>query len=175
MQEYEEDRHETGADSKWIPMEAVEKAQKAIESLGFPVIKEIQPPENFSWPNIHNSSDTELAEYLAVYVGNAGYMETEVSEVEAIITALEAAYNEGYSKAVYQVVTEYDEAGKKKPTKDELQGEILSKFSELREQKREIAGKQVELKRKASLLRAYSKLYDTVSRMVSLRTYGRQP
>lgn len=173
MQEYEEDRHETGADSKWIPMEAVEKAQKAIESLGFPVIKEIQPPENFSWPNIHNSSDTELAEYLAVYVGNAGYMETEVSEVEAIITALEAAYNEGYSKAVYQVVTEYGDAKKKKPTKDELQGEIVSRFPKLRELKREIVGYQVELKRKASLLKVYSSLGATASRIVSVRKDSR--
>ena len=175
MQEYDEDYYEAGADSKWIPMEAVERAQKAIDSLGFPVLKELETPDDLSWSDVYNSSNKKLEEYLVLYGGSTAYMETVVSEVEAIIGALEAAYNEGYSKAVYQIITEYEGAGKKKPTKDELQGEILSKFSELRERKREIAGNQVGLKRKASLLRAYSKLYDTVSRMVSLRTYGRQP
>ena len=173
MQEYEEDSYEAKSDPKWTPMEAVENAQKAIESLGFPVIKEIQPPENFSWPNIHNSSDKELAEYLTVYVGNAGYMETEVSEGEAIITALEAAYNEEFSKGLYQVVTEYEDAQKKKPTKDELQGEIVSRFHKLRELKREIVGYQVELKIKASLLKVYSSLGATASRIVSLRKDSR--
>ena len=159
---------------KWVPMKAVENAQKAIDVLGFPVLKELEAPEDLSWTEVANSDNKKLEEYLVLYGGSTAYMETVVSEVEAIIGALEAAYNEGYSRAAYKLITEYSEAGKKKPTKDEVQNEIVSRVHELREQKHEIVGYQVDLKRKASLLRAYSKLYDTVSRMVGLRTYGRQ-
>lgn len=160
--------------SKRTPMKAVENAQKAIDSLGASAFKELETPEDLNWPDVHNSNNKKLEQYLVLYGGHTAYMETVVSEVDAIIGALEAAYNEGYSRAVYKLITEYEEEGKKKPTKDELQGEIVSRFRELREKKREIVDYQVESRRKTSLLKAYSKLYDTVSRMVSLRTYGRQ-
>jgi len=158
---------------KWDPMRAVENAQKEIDSLGFPALKDLEAPEDLSWPEVYNSSNKKLEEYLVLYGGKTAYMETVVSEDEAIIGALEAAYNEGYSRAAYKLITEYEEAGKKKPTNDQTHNEVVSRFRELRKQQREIVSYQAALKVKTGYLKAYSKLYDTVSRMVGLRTYGR--
>tara|TARA_R110000824_G_scaffold100319_2_gene238612 strand:+ start:3309 stop:3818 length:510 start_codon:yes stop_codon:yes gene_type:complete len=155
-------------------LESVENAQKAIESLGFPVIKELEAPEDLDWSDVHNASDKELAKYLVLYNGEAAYMETVVSEVEAFIVALEAAYDEEYSKAVYRVVTEYEEAGKKKPTNDQTHSEVVSRSRELRKQKRKIVAHKVDLKRKASLLKVYSSLGATISRIVTLRKESNQ-
>tara|TARA_R110000824_G_scaffold356114_2_gene543322 strand:+ start:222 stop:722 length:501 start_codon:yes stop_codon:yes gene_type:complete len=158
---------------KWDPMKAVENAQKEIASLGFPAIKELEAPEDLNWSEVHNASDKELAKYLVLYGGSTAYMEIVVSKDEAIIGVLEAVYNEGYSRAKYKLITEYEEAGKKKPTNDQTHNEVVSRFRELREQQREIVSYQVALKIKDSHLKAYSKMYDTVSRVVGLRTYGR--
>tara|TARA_R110000824_G_scaffold341027_1_gene527497 strand:+ start:142 stop:642 length:501 start_codon:yes stop_codon:yes gene_type:complete len=159
---------------KWDPMRAVENAQKEIDSLGFPALKELEAPEHLSLSEVHNSSDKKLEEYLVLYGGSTAYMEIVVSKDEAIIGVLEAVYNEGDSRAAYKLIIEYEEAGKKKPTNDQIHNEVVSRFRELREQKREIVSYQVALKLKTSRLKAYSKLYDTVSRVVGLRTYGRQ-
>jgi len=86
------------------------------------------------------------------------------------VGALEAAFNEGYNTALHTVAKEYEESGVKKPTREELRGEVMTRFDELREQKKDIIDQTVELKKFQGLLNTYTTAYQTVSRVVTLRT-----
>ena len=63
---------------------------------------------------------------------------------------------------------------KKKPTREELRGEIMTKFEALRELRRDLIEQQALLKKSTGLLNTYTTAYNTVSRVVALRTYGHQ-
>ena len=161
-------------DTKWTPMKALGKAQKEIDALGLPNFKKLEAREDLHFPNISNSDNKELEEFLTMYGGYKAYMETKVSDIEAIVGAYEAAFNEGYNTALHKIVKEYELEGLKKPTREELRGEILTRFDSLKEQKRELIDQQAVLKRMMGLLNTYTTAYNTVSRVVALRTYGHQ-
>ena len=162
-------------ETKWTPMKALGKAQKEIDSLGIPVLKvDLEEKEILKFPEISQHENKELEGFLIMYGGYKAYLETKVADIEATVGAFEAAFTEGYNTALYKITKEYEELGKKKPTKEELRGEILSKFTSLKEQKQELIDQQTILKRVGGLLNTYTQAYNTVSRVVALRTYGQQ-
>lgn len=162
-------------ETKWTPMKALGKAQKGIDSLGLPIFNvDLSERSDLEFSKVMNSDNKELEAFLTMYGGYKGYLETKVSDIEATVGALDAAFTEGYNTALFKIVTEYDEKAKRKPTKEELRGEILSKFDSLRELKRELIEQQALLKKTDGLLNTYTTAYNTVSRIVALRTYGSQ-
>ena len=161
-------------DSKWTPMKALGKAQKEVDSLGLPVFEKLEERQDLHFPNISDADNKELEAFLTMYGGYKAYMETKVSAIEAIVGAYDAAFNEGYNTALYKVVKEYESEGLKKPTREELRGEILTRFDSLKEQKRDLIEQQAILKKMVGLLNTYTTAYNTVSRVVALRTYGTQ-
>ena len=60
----------------------------------------------------------------------------------------------------------------RKPTKDEVRGEALDKYSQLRELRREVIEQSSLYKKLSGLLNTYKAAYDAVSRIVALRTFG---
>ena len=129
---------------------------------------------DLEFSKLTNYDNKELEDFLTMYGGYKGYLETKVSDIEATVGALDAAFNEGYNTALFKVAHEYDEQGKKKPTREELRGEIISKFDSLRELKQDLIGQTALLKKMSGLLNTYTTAYNTVSRVVALRTYGNQ-
>ena len=156
-------------DTKWTTMKALGRAQKELEALGLPSFKKQDAREDLDFSNLSQYDNKELEDFLTMYGGYKAYMETKVSDVEATVGAYDAAFNEGYNTALYKVVKEYESEGLKKPTREELRGEILTRFDSLREQ-----NQQAILKRMMGLLNTYTTAYNTVSRVVALRTYGQQ-
>ena len=162
-------------ETKWTPIKALGKAQKGIDSLGLPIFSvDLSERPDLEFSKVMNSDNKELEAFLTMYGGYKAYMETKVSEVEATVGAYDAAFNEGYNTALYKVVKEYELEGLKKPTREELRGEILTRFDSLKEQKYELINQQAILKRMSGLLNTYTTAYNTVSRVVALRTYGQQ-
>ena len=161
-------------DTKWTTMKALGRAQKELEALGLPSFKKQDAREDLDFSNLSQYDNKELEDFLTMYGGYKAYMETKVSDVEATVGAYDAAFNEGYNTALYKVVKEYESEGLKKPTREELRGEILTKYNYLREQKQELINQQAILKRMSGLLNTYTTAYNTVSRVVALRTYGQQ-
>lgn len=161
-------------DTKWTTMKALGRAQKELEALGLPSFKKQDAREDLDFSNLSQYDNKELEDFLTMYGGYKAYMETKVSDVEATVGAYDAAFNEGYNTALYKVVKEYESEGLKKPTREELRGEILTRFDSLREQKQELINQQAILKRMMGLLNTYTTAYNTVSRVVALRTYGQQ-
>ena len=139
-----------------------------------PSFKKQDAREDLDFSNLSQYDNKELEDFLTMYGGYKAYMETKVSDVEATVGAYDAAFNEGYNTALYKVVKEYESEGLKKPTREELRGEILTRFDSLREQKQELINQQAILKRMMGLLNTYTTAYNTVSRVVALRTYGQQ-
>ena len=161
-------------DTKWTTMKALGRAHKELEALGLPSFKKQDAREDLDFSNLSQYDNKELEDFLTMYGGYKAYMETKVSDVEATVGAYDAAFNEGYNTALYKVVKEYESEGLKKPTREELRGEILTRFDSLREQKQELINQQAILKRMMGLLNTYTTAYNTVSRVVALRTYGQQ-
>ena len=162
-------------ETKWTPMKALGRAQKEIEALNLPTFKvDLEEREDLNFSKLTNYDNKQLEDFLTMYGGYKGYLETKVSDIEATVGALDAAFNEGYSSALFKVAQGYDDSGKKKPTREELRGEILTKFESLSELRKDLIEHQALLKKSSGLLNTYTTAYNTVSRIVALRTYGNQ-
>ena len=107
-----------------------------------------------------------------MYGGYKAYLETKIADIESKVGALQAAFNEGYSTALFRVVKQYEETDRKKPTKDELKGEVMDSYETLRELKKDLIEQEATLKKTEGLLNTYTTAYNTVSRIVTLRTNG---
>ena len=162
-------------ETKWTPMKALGKAQKELDSLGLPIFTvDLSDRPDLEFSKVMNSDNKELEAFLTMYGGYKGYLETKVSDIESTVGALDAAFTEGYNTALFKIVQEYNQQDKRKPTKEELRGEIFSRFESLRELRRDLIEQQALLKKTDGLLNTYTTAYNTVSRIVALRTYGSQ-
>ena len=75
---------------------------------------------------------------------------------------------------MYKLGQKYEAEKKKKPTKDEIRGEIMTENRQLKQVKRDVIEQEAELRIVKGLLETYRKAYGTVSRVVTLRTKGAQ-
>ena len=163
-------------ETKWTPMKALGRAQKEMDALGLPIFKvDLSEREELNFSKLMGYDNKALEDFLTMYGGYKGYLETKVADIEATVGALDAAFNEGYNTALFKVAQEYDQQEKKKPTREELRGEILTRFDSLRELRRDLIEQQALLKKMSGLLNTYTTAYNTVSRVAALRTYGNQP
>ena len=160
-------------EGKWSPFKAISQADKFIEDLMVPSIgKELASDQNLDFPNLMNADNKKLEQFLTMYGGIKMYLETQLADIEATKNALDAAFNESYSTAIYRIVEEREEEGKKKFTRDELRGAVLDKYESLKELRRDIIEQEVIHRRISGLREAYAQGFSTVSRIVSLRTFG---
>jgi len=109
--------------------------------------------------------------FLVLYGGYRAYLESQVADCDAKRSALEAAFAEGLATAMYKLNLERTSTNRK-PTKDEVRGEALDKYSQLRELRREVIEQDSLYKKLSGLLNTYKAAYDAVSRVVTLRTFG---
>ena len=160
-------------ETKWTPMKALGKAQKEVDSLGLPPLAvDLSENNSLEFSKINTYDNKILADFLAMYGGYKAYLETKIADIESKVGALEASFNEGYSTALFRIVKEYGDKDLKKPTKDELRGEVMEKYETLRELKKDLIEQQATLKKTEGLLNTYTTAYNTVSRVVTLRTHG---
>ena len=160
-------------DSKWSPFKAIGQADKFIADLMVPSIgKELAADQNLDFPNLMNADNKKLEQFLTMYGGIKMYLETQLADIEATKNALEAAFNESYATAIYRFVEEREEEGKKKFTQNELRGAVLDKYESLKELRRDIIEQEAIHRKVSGLKEAYGQGFQTVSRVVSLRTFG---
>ena len=158
-------------DTKWTPMKALGKVSKRIDSLGIHIFDPKLPEyEGLDFAELSKASDKDLEKFLTMYGGYNAFLQTKVADIEATVGALEASFNEGYSKASFRLSQEHEKVGRKKATKDELKGEIMEKYDALVQLRRDIIEQSAELKRLKGLLETYKEAYGTVSRVITIRT-----
>lgn len=157
----------------WTPMKALGKAERIVKDFGVPIITmSMEEPEELEFSNLMNAENMKLEHFLMFYGGYKAYLESQVADCDAKKSALEAAFDEGLATVAFKIHSERESTGKKKATKDEIRGEALSSYDQLRELRREIIEQEAIYKKLSGLLNAYKAAYDSVSRIVALRTYG---
>ena len=160
-------------ETRWSPTKALHNADQFIKDLMVPSIgKELAEDQNLDFPNLMNADNKQLEQFLTMYGGIKMYLETQLADIEATKNALEAAFNESYSTAIYRLAEEREEEGKKKFTQNEIRGAVLSKYESLKELRRDIIEQEVIHRRISGLREALALGFSTVSRIVSLRTFG---
>lgn len=156
----------------WTPTNSLEAGKRKMEALNIPKFNmDLTPREDLDFSNLMNVENRQLEVFLTMYGGYKAYMETELADQEAIVGALEASFVEEYSMANFKVGKEYTELSMRKPTKEELRGEILTKFPDILASKQRIIDEKVKVQKLSGLLNTYTTAYNTVSRVVALRTF----
>lgn len=159
---------------KWSPLIALDKADEFVRDLSIPAIgKEVTKEYSVDFTNLMNATNQQLEEFLTMFGGYKAYLENQLADVTAIKTALEAAFNERYSTAIYKLADERESEGKKKLTREEVRGAAFERYTNLTDLRKEIIGQEAIHIKVSGLLNAYKSAYDAVSRVVTLRNMGR--
>ena len=79
-----------------------------------------------------------------------------------------------YGHVVYRLADERETLGKKKLTREEVRGAAFDTYSSLKQLRQEIIEQQAIHTKVAGLLNAYKAAYDAISRVVTLRSLGRE-
>ena len=162
-------------DTKWTPMKSLGKANRELLGWGIPdFAPDLSENPNLEFSNLMNTDNRQLEEFLTMFGSYKAYLETKIADVDAKSSAYEAAFNESYAKALWQLVSDYQETGSRKPTKEELRGAIFTKYPALQSKQNEVIDLATMKRKTTGLLNTYTTAYNTVSRVVALRTYGGQ-
>ena len=160
--------------TQWTPFKAISQADDFVDELMVPAIgKEVTKEYGLDFSNLMNSDAKQLEEFLTMFGGYKAYLESQIAHIDANKSAIEAAFDEGYATAVYNIASTRETEGQKKLTRDEIRGAVFNTYSSLKELRREVIEQETIYKKVAGLLNAYKAAYDAVSRVVALRTFGK--
>ena len=161
-------------DTKWSPFKALAEADQFIEELSVPALgKEVTKEYGLDFTNLMNVDNKQLEEFLTMFGGYRAYLENQLADITSKKGAIEAAFDEGYAAAIFRLAEERQNQGKKKLTREEVRGAALVRYDSLRELRREVIEQEAVHTKVSGLLNAYKAAYDAVSRIVTLRTLGR--
>ena len=159
-------------DTKWSPLKALGHVDNLVEELGIPKFNfDLESAPILEFSDLMNADNPQIEKFLVLYGGYKAYLESQLADCDAKRSALEAAFDEGLATAMYKLNSER-EAISRKPTKDEVRGEALDTYPQLRELRREVIEQDSLHKKLSGLLNTYKAAYDAVSRVVALRTWG---
>jgi hypothetical protein len=163
------------SDSRWSPFKALAEADSFVKELNIPPLsKDVTKEYNLNFTDLMNSDNKQLEEFLTMFGGYRAYLEYNLSDITATKGAIEAAFDEGYATAIYRIANEREIAGKKKLTREEVRGAAMDTYSSLKQLKQELIEQEAIHTKVAGLLNAYKAAYDSVSRIVTLRSLGRE-
>lgn len=162
------------SESRWTPFQAIDKADAYIKNLPMQAIKiDVETNTNVRFQDMMNTSNRELESYLSLFGGYRAYLEAELSELAAKKTALEAAFDEGFASASFSINDAREKQGHKKLTKEEVRGAVFNEYEGLKVLRRDVIEFEATYTRVLGLLNTYKAAYDTVSRVITLRTLAR--
>ena len=162
-------------ETKWSPFKALAEADQFVEDLAVPSLgKSITKEYGLEFSNLMNADNKQLEEFLTMFGGYRAYLESQLADITAKKSAIEAAFDEGYASAIYRLADERESEGKKKLTREEVRGAALTRYDSLRELRREVIEQEAVHTKVSGLLNAYKAAYDAVSRVVTLRTLGKE-
>ena len=158
----------------WTPTTAIDNANLFLQNLNIPPFsKSVTKEYDLDFTNLMNTDNKQLEEFLTMFGGYRAYLEYELSDITSKKSALEAAFDEAYSTAIYRLADERENEGRKKLTRDEVRGAAFDKYNSLKVMRKEIIEQEAIHTKVAGLLNAYKAAYDAVSRVVTLRSLGR--
>lgn len=156
---------------KWNPNKTFELLDKYVQDLKIPIMTMFQNGHNkLEFPNLSNCTNSQLEEFITVYGGWRAFLESEVADLEARKSILESGFEEGLAKTLAVLTKQYREEGEKQPTKEALRGEALSTNVLLRKTRTQLIEVEAMFIKLSGIRNQYKAAYDTVSRIISLRS-----
>ena len=151
----------------------LENVDSYLEKLVVPQLAfDLTEDDTLTFKNLAQATNKELEDIVSATGGWVAYLSIKISQLQSKKGAFGTAYEARERKSLAALAKAYAGDGKKKPNKDEMLGEVLTDDKPLAELLRdrievEAAHAQVE-----GLLNAYKQLYQTASRVISLRALG---
>jgi len=153
---------------KWSYQNAIDYAKQERKEHPIPWVKISQDADkDLDFADVITANNKELAMFMSVYGGNKAILEQVVATHEMKLGAMKAQFDEGYNVAFAEVI---QNAKGKKPTRDEARGIIMGSNKFLGELFKKITEMEAAKVYEEGRLRLYTQCWNTVSRVVSLRT-----
>ena len=157
-------------EKRWSYQDAIAFAKQERKDHPVPWVEINQnADETLDFGDVNSASNKELEAYLAIYGGNKAILEQVVASHQMKLGAMQAQFEEGYNVAFAQVMK--DAVGKK-PTRDEARGIIMNTNKGLAELFKKMTEMEAAKTYEEGRLRLYTQCWNTVSRIVALRTKG---
>ena len=157
-------------EKRWSYQDAIDFAKQERKDHPVPWVEINQNADDtLDFGDVNSASNKELEAYLAIYGGNKAILEQVVASHQMKLGAMQAQFEEGYNVAFAQVMK--DAVGKK-PTRDEARGIIMSTNKGLAELFKKMTEMEAAKTYEEGRLRLYTQCWNTVSRIVALRTKG---
>ncbi|MEK6862141.1 MAG: hypothetical protein AABY07_09325 [Nanoarchaeota archaeon] len=151
--------------------EITTKIDKEYKEINVPEIDiKIAPKINIDTEHLDNCTNLQLEEYLLRFGSYRAYLETYLAGIESKHSILEMCFQEGLNRAFFELNKKYASTDGRKPTKEALQGEALTINSVLKKTKQDLIENEGLFLKVKGLRDSYRVLYDSVSRVVALRT-----
>ena len=157
-------------EKRWSYQDAIAFAKQERKDHPVPWVEINQnADETLDFGEVNSASNKELEAYLAIYGGNKAILEQVVASHQMKLGAMQAQFEEGYNVAFAQVMK--DAIGKK-PTRDEARGIIMNTNKGLADLVKKMTEMEAAKTYEEGRLRLYTQCWNTVSRIVALRTKG---
>ena len=157
-------------EKRWSYQDAIAFAKQERKDHPVPCVEIYQnADETLDFGEVNSASNKELEAYLAIYGGNKAILEQVVASHQMKLGAMQAQFEEGYNVAFAQVMK--DAIGKK-PTRDEARGIIMNTNKGLADLFKKMTEMEAAKTYEEGRLRLYTQCWNTVSRIVALRTKG---
>ena len=157
-------------EKRWSYQDAIAFAKQERKDHPVPWVEINQnADETLDFGEVNSASNKELEAYLAIYGGNKAILEQVVASHQMKLGAMQAQFEEGYNVAFAKVMK--DAIGKK-PTRDEARGIIMNTNKGLAELFKKMTEMEAAKTYEEGRLRLYTQCWNTVSRIVALRTKG---
>ena len=146
------------------------KVDAQVKDLQVPDIEIKLRDKHVALSDLTNCPNAELETLLSYYGGYKSYVEGQLAYAESRRGVIESTFEEGLAKALFEVQQKYE----KKPIKEALRGECLQTYPELKVARMELIEVEALCSRLRGMREAYKSAFDTVSRIVALRTASRE-
>ena len=157
-------------EKRWSYQDAIAFAKQERKDHPVPWVEINQnADETLDFGEVNSASNKELEAYLAIYGGNKAILEQVVASHQMKLGAMQAQFEEGYNVAFAQVMKA---AIGKKPTRDEARGIIMNTNKGLADLFKKMTEMEAAKTYEEGRLRLYTQCWNTVSRIVALRTKG---
>ena len=158
---------------KWDVKRSLKETSEYIGSLGLPTFG--APPDKPEMmakiSELGDETNEGLQRALTYYASCKAFVEVTLGNLESEYGISKAAYDASASSYSYTILTDREEAGKKKLTKDEMAGAV-SRNSALKELAQTLIGIEGKIRALKGALESYTTAYSAASRNVSVRTIG---
>lgn len=157
--------------SRWSPNIALKAIDAEIQELGIPTIDiDVKKDQTINLSELNNATNDGLEEMLSLFGGWRSYLEAQVADAEARKSVLESGVEEGLARQIAMLARGYREREERVPNQQALRGEAFAVHPQLKKAREELIEAEALYIKLLGLKNQYKSYYETISRVIALRT-----